>query len=266
MSGSGYHWAGGYTNNCGDEAEDVVVVYWANRRPHDHASSTLELSLRRMGIDSSDDYYALLDTHEGADGAELRRAWRRIALQWHPDRAGPGATAIFQKLSAAYRVLSDPLTRAVYDRRRGIFARNVAVRSGDKKPESSTSEAPAPARRRAPAVMLHRLSGALNTLLACGMARRAVDGVIELFLNEEEVAEGGMITISMRVPIRCPDCSADATAACARCGTKRIIDELFSAWLAVPPGIADGVILTPSTLLDGMIRPVSFRVRTPNGR
>lgn len=45
------------------------------------------------------------------------------------------------------------------------------------------------------------------------------------------------------------------------CGSKRTIDELFSAWLAVPPGVADGAVLKPSALLPGMIRPVSFRVR-----
>ena len=65
-----------------------------------------------------DDYYALLGIDAEADGAELRRAWRRLALRWHPDRAGPGATATFQKILAAYTVLSDPVARAAYDRRR----------------------------------------------------------------------------------------------------------------------------------------------------
>ena len=109
--------------------------------------------------------------------------------------------------------------------------------------------------------MLRRLCGPLNALLACGVARRAEDDVIELFLNAQEASEGGMVTISMRVPVRCPACAADAAGPCARCGMSRTVDELFSAWLAVRPGVADGTVLTPSALLPGMVRPVSFRVR-----
>ena len=70
-----------------------------------------------------------------------------------------------------------------------------------------------------------------------------------------------MVTISMRVPIRCPACAADAEASCAGCGGIAPSEELFSAWLAVRPGVADGTVLTPSALLPGMVRPVSFRVR-----
>jgi hypothetical protein len=61
-----------------------------------------------MGIGSADNFYALLGVDAGADGAELRRVWRRLVLQWHPDRAGPASTATFQTLLAAYMVLSDP--------------------------------------------------------------------------------------------------------------------------------------------------------------
>ena len=57
-----------------------------------------------MGTDPSDDYYALLGIDAAAGAAELRRAWRRLALRWHLDRAGPGATATFQTISLAYTV------------------------------------------------------------------------------------------------------------------------------------------------------------------
>ena len=187
-----------------------------------------------------DDYYALLGITAQAGRSELRRAWRRLALRWHPDRAGTGATATFQKLQAAYAVLSDPSSRAAYDRR---HARTPVVRG------------------RAPAVMLSRLSGPLIGLLACGIARRAGGDIIELFLNEEEASTGGMITIPMRVPIHCPACAAAPTAPCDRCHGTRIVDDLFSAWLAVPPGVLDGEIFPPSALLPGMIHRVLFRVR-----
>jgi molecular chaperone DnaJ len=182
-----------------------------------------------VGDDPPEDHYALLGVAASADEVELRRAWRRIARRWHPDRAGAGATATFQRISAAYLVLSDPIARASYDRRRGT--------------------APAPAAtpaRRAPATMLSRVSGPLVSLLACGIARHAERHVIELHLEPEEAAEGGIVTISMRVPVRTGD---------------TVGEDLFSAWLTVPAGVADGTVLTPSVLLRGMVDPVRFRIR-----
>ena len=58
-----------------------------------------------------------------------------------------------------------------------------------------------------------------------------------------------MVTISVRVPVRCPACAGDAAGSCARCGTARTVEELFSAWLAVPPGVADRAVLTLGGLL-----------------
>jgi hypothetical protein len=113
---------------------------------------------------------------------------------------------------------------------------------------------------RAPGVMLSRLTGSLNGLLARGVARYGADDAIELLLDRDEAATGGMVTISMRVPVRCPAC-AGRGAGCARCGDTGEIEELFAAWLAVRPGLADGAELTPSATLPGMLRPVRFRAR-----
>jgi DnaJ-class molecular chaperone len=210
-----------------------------------------------VGTGSSDDYYALLGVDAGVGEVDLRRAWRQLALRWHPDRAGLAATALFQKLLDAYGVLSDPAARAAYDRRRGASTPGARVPPSAKPPA---------ARAQAPGVMLPRQSGPLNALLARGIARRAGDHVIELLFSAQEVATGGMVGISMRVPVSCPACAPDATGACARCEAKRTVDEPFSAWLAVPPGVAEGTLLIPSALLNGMIRPVSFRVRLDGSR
>jgi DnaJ-class molecular chaperone len=174
----------------------------------------------------ADDYYILLGVDRRAGHSELRRAWRRLALKWHPDRAGDGAAATFRRIQAAYAVLADPISRAAYDRRQG--------------------SAPAATRGRAPAIKLSRLSGNIKGLLACGIARYAGNDIIELFLDAHEAATGGMVSIAMRVQVR------DGT---------QTRDELFSAWLAVPPCVNDGEILPPSVLLPGMITRVLFRAR-----
>ena len=64
------------------------------------------------------DYYATLGVSRTADAAELKRAYRKIALKNHPDR-NPGDTEAeerFKQASEAYQVLSDEDQRRVYDR------------------------------------------------------------------------------------------------------------------------------------------------------
>mmetsp|Transcript_158483 Transcript_158483/g.279764 ORF Transcript_158483/g.279764 Transcript_158483/m.279764 type:complete len:386 (+) Transcript_158483:54-1211(+) len=61
--------------------------------------------------------YSTLGVDVKADVSEIRRAYRRLALRWHPDKNqdDPSATAQFQQISSAYEVLSDAERRALYD-------------------------------------------------------------------------------------------------------------------------------------------------------
>lgn len=62
------------------------------------------------------DYYKVLGVSESASQAEIKRAFRRLALKYHPDRnPSPEAEERFKEVVEAYQVLVDPERRARYD-------------------------------------------------------------------------------------------------------------------------------------------------------
>jgi molecular chaperone DnaJ len=64
------------------------------------------------------DFYEVLEVSRDADGQELKASYRKLAMQYHPDRNpdNPEAEERFKACSEAYQVLSDPEKRAAYDR------------------------------------------------------------------------------------------------------------------------------------------------------
>jgi len=66
---------------------------------------------------AKDDYYVVLDVSRNASADEIKKAYRQMALQYHPDR-NPGdkeAEEKFKEAAEAYSVLGDPEKRSVYD-------------------------------------------------------------------------------------------------------------------------------------------------------
>src|SRR5690349_5001233 len=63
------------------------------------------------------DYYEVIGVGRSASDDDIKKAYRKLALQYHPDRnKAPEATERFKEATEAYQVLSDQEKRSMYDR------------------------------------------------------------------------------------------------------------------------------------------------------
>lgn len=67
----------------------------------------------------AEDYYTILGVEKNADGNAIKKAYRKLALKYHPDRNpnNKEAEETLKKINEAYSVLSDPHKRKQYDQR-----------------------------------------------------------------------------------------------------------------------------------------------------
>lgn len=82
------------------------------------------------------DYYQVLGVKYSASYEEIKRAYRRLAVLYHPDKnRDPAAESIFKNINEAYDVLSDPAKKRVYDlRMQAPFAEVVEERPHHRDP------------------------------------------------------------------------------------------------------------------------------------
>lgn len=63
------------------------------------------------------DYYDILGIQKGASDEDIKKAYRKQALRYHPDKnKSPGAEEKFKEIAEAYDVLRDPKKKDIYDR------------------------------------------------------------------------------------------------------------------------------------------------------
>jgi molecular chaperone DnaJ len=165
------------------------------------------------------DYYEVLGVARDADAAELKRAYRKLALELHPDR-NPGdkeAEARFKEASEAYQVLSDAEKRGLYDRFGHDGPRGSGFGSGFSNVGDIFS---------AFGDIFGDLFGGFGGFGGGRGPSRGADLETRLDLTLAEVASGASKEIKIRRRVACNDCGGSGAAAgsgrerCQQCGGR----------------------------------------------
>lgn len=87
------------------------------------------------------DPFQILGLPRGAGAEEAKRVYRRLVMQWHPDRnPAPEAEETFKRIKAAFELVSDPLRFAEWQAKRGRPRHSAADAWQDDDPDVATSE------------------------------------------------------------------------------------------------------------------------------
>lgn len=147
------------------------------------------------------DYYEVLGVHRNADGEEVRRAFRRLAFQLHPDRnRAPDAEEKFKELNEAYQCLCDPETRRRYD----LFGHAGAGAGASGYADFGFSGL---------GEIFESFFGGAFTDTAARQPRQGESFRVKLKLSFEDAAFGCTREFSIRRAEICPDCSGTGAAA-----------------------------------------------------
>ena len=149
------------------------------------------------------DYYEILEVSSGASDEELKRAFRRQALEYHPDRnREAGAEEKFKEINEAYQVLSDPEKRTAYDRfgHAGISG-NGGAGQGFEGFETFGGFGD----------IFEAFFGGFGTRTQAG-PRRGADLQMDRTISFEEAALGVQKTVEITRNEICPQCKGSRTA------------------------------------------------------
>jgi len=212
------------------------------------------------------DFYRLLGVSRQASEDEIKRAYRRLAMEFHPDKNSlPDAEAKFKQIAEAYEVLCDSEKRAAYDRygEAGLKAGAGGFHHVD------LAEALSIFMRD-----FGGLGGGFESLFGGGRpqaeSRRGQDIRVAVKLTLQEVATGAKRTVKLKTLLRCENCAGSGGARgtrpspCSTCGgtgeVRRATRSVFGQFVSVAPCPACGgegaVITDPCEVCrgDGRIR------------
>jgi molecular chaperone DnaJ len=218
------------------------------------------------------DYYSILGVPKNASEKEIRKAYRKLAQQHHPDtkQGDPEAEERFKEISAAYDVLGDPEKRKAYDQVREMGASGFGPgfgRVGDAGGWSQTAGWPGGVRYEQ--VNVDDISDLFGGLFGgAGRrggrrsgARRGADLETEVSISFDEAMNGTTVPIRIDGPAVCSRCRGSGAEpgttpiTCPQCGGRGEIAEnqgFFSMSRPCPRcGGAGRIVETPCTRCRG---------------
>src|SRR2546421_7499831 len=204
------------------------------------------------------DFYVVLGVQRDASETDIKKAYRKLAMECHPDRnnGDKAAEEKFKLVTEAYEVLRDPDKRAAYDRYGIAGLRGQGAAQGFTSMHFDLSEA---------LMVFMRdfgLAGAagFDTLFGSGERtrrdrRRGHDIKVGLKLTLAEVASGSTKTVRIKSLDSFPECAGTgakpgtAPVQCGTCGgtreVRRQAQSLFRQFLTVSPCPACASARTP---------------------
>jgi molecular chaperone DnaJ len=215
------------------------------------------------------DYYRVLGVPHGADEAEIKRAYRKLAMEYHPDRNNGDKVAEerFKEIVEAYEVLRDPQKRAAYDRYGEAGVRGAAGAAGFHHVDLSEALS-----------IFMRDFGAMGGFdaffgggeRAVRERRRGQDIKVTLKLSLADVATGTTKSVKLRTLDPCGACrgtgarAGTAASVCSMCGgtgeVRRRAQSLFGQFVSVSPCptcAGEGTVVTdacPACRGDGRVK------------
>ena len=163
------------------------------------------------------DYYEVLGVERNASDDEIKKAYRKLAMQYHPDRNkdDKGAEAKFKEVGEAYAVLNDPQKRARYDRF-GHAAMGAGAGPGPT-PGSFEFDLSDALRQFMEGGLFSDFFGGMRTEPRGPMRTRGRDLQVTLKLTLEEIASGVTKKIKVHRYNVCKECNGSG----AKVGTSR---------------------------------------------
>ena len=220
------------------------------------------------------DLYEILGVGRDATGEEIKKAFRKVALQHHPDRQQDGgeeakkrAEAVFKEASAAYSVLSDPEQRERYDRYGHAGLGRGAAEGGVSMDDVFSSFGDVFG------------DGFLSGMFGgSGGARQGAHLQCQVVVSLEEAARGVTRTLEFERPEPCDPCSGTGAKpgtraeTCPTCKGQGAVQQsmgFLRMQVACPRCGGDGERIThPCGACRGrgrVLKPVTVEVRVPPG-
>ncbi|MCR9142675.1 MAG: DnaJ domain-containing protein [bacterium] len=190
------------------------------------------------------DHYRILGLDTTVDTDLVKKAFRRLAKQHHPDYAG-GDGLRFLEIYTAYRVLADPERRLLYDRQHRDYRLQQAAGETARRRQG-------PPRREIPATRF-KFPGDIKSLAKRGLLRRKfrsrdrrfilnIDYDLELLLSPQELASRLRVAVPVIARALCPDCRG-SNPQCFACNGRGSYKSSRIIHLDLDGGLSNGQII-----------------------